>query len=193
MRRIGIMAGAVALLFPIMAQAQGIAQVGDRVKVTLRHRDTPVVGSIFRITESGFVLRSDKGRDSIIVPFSDMARLDRSMGRSATWGGILARSGGGAAFGALSGALVGPIVMNRDCLAIKKTPEHMGGCLIGLGNSGQRATAAVVGGVAGTVIGGVVGALTRQERWEQIEARRFPVRIALPDQGGVTLGLSYRF
>jgi len=91
----------------------------------------------------------------------------------------------GGAIGALSGALVGPFVMNSECLTLRKTSNDLATCGRALFDGDQRAKAAMVGGIAGAIIGSFVALVTGTERWEEIIAR--------PSPNGVTVGVSLRF
>jgi hypothetical protein len=167
------------------AFAQHTVAIGDRVRVTLRDGTEPVIGTITRHTAERLVLASRGRQDSIALPLRTVERIDLSRGRSPAWSRALMGGAIGGTIGALSGALAGPFVMNRECLTLRKTSDDLATCGHALFDGDQRAKAAVVGSIAGAIIGSFVALVTGSERWENVTA--------LPGPDGVTVGMSLRF
>jgi hypothetical protein len=78
----------------------------------------------------------------------------RHRGRS-----VLAYTGMGLLVGAVTGALVGPLLTTPGCLAWNKDAENQGSCLDGLWRPEPRIRAALVFGGVGAVVGAIAGLL----------------------------------
>jgi len=112
------------------------------------------------------------------IALDSVRRLDVSRGRGSHVGsGALA----GLLLGIPTGAIVGAVLGSQLMVG-----EGGGGADVG------AAVGAALVGASGLVIGTVVGALTKTERWEEVPLDRLRVSFA-PRREGVALGLSIRF
>lgn len=154
MRSTALSLGAL-LVLTTWLQGQDVPPVslGARVRVTTipgtsyPHR---VVGTLLELSPEHLTLRASRarGRD-IQLPRTAVSRLEVSRGRHS-------KVGAGLALGFLGGAAVGALVgANSDC------GEYSGGVCAG-------ATALVLA-LPGLLVGGVIGATTHVDRWEEIQ------------------------
>ena len=151
----------LVLMVAAMAWSDGVAQQpaavqpGQRVRVRLATAAAPeVVGVVRVMTSDSLTLEQESGANAgttTTIPLAGISRLQVSRGRHSTWGkGLLF----GAGVGAVAGAIVGLASGNSE----------------GLFNSPSfdAALGVIVFAPTGAVIGTVVGAMTRTERWETV-------------------------
>ena len=174
---------AAGLLLPtvLTAQRQPIAlQPGDQVRITApsqnltrqrgtlleKRADTLVVGLAV-----GGALTEPRSR--LLVPFGAITQLDVSVGRKGHLPqGLLLGSVGGGSIGALAGTQV-------DCSGYEQ-----GLCMAYLG---------AIGAGVGAILGGVIGAAIRTERWTEVRIDRARLSIGAVSEYRLGLGLAFPF
>jgi hypothetical protein len=156
MRRASSFLALTFIAFASVLQAQGTpsVQVGSRVRI-----ESPVARGIFsvvRVTDDTVTVRTDALSAPVAVPRADMTRLALSMGRRS--------AGSGAWRGALTGAALGAVVGAATGLASGDDDESAWFAM----SAGEKAVGGGVAlGLGGAILGGVVGAIYRGERWER--------------------------
>ncbi len=189
MRRTIILASLLMTAQTVTGHAQMPAQ-GTRVRVVAPALwGGSAVGTVAAVNDRVLVLAPEGGGTELRIPIVTVDRIEISGGRRPTWSSVLTHAGIGLVFGAVSGALVGPLITSSDCLAWKKIPD--GGCSADLSDADARLRSAIQFGVAGTVIGAIVGAIVGSERWERLPTDR--VRLTAHRQTGLGLAATVRF
>ncbi len=112
-------------------------------------------GTVVAIGQGGMALRPDHPGDSLSLIFAGIDRVDLSRGRH---GHAVVGLEIGAATGGLAGVVFG--VVNRNRVGFQ--PLSTGDAALAFG---------IVGGAAGAIVGPVVGALIRTERWHTVWMR----------------------
>jgi hypothetical protein len=140
---------------------------GDRVRVTTVNPDSSMgtrraTGVVQSLAEDHLTVAWGNGRRSTLTN-AEISRLDVSMGaKPYVWRGM----GLGLLGGVVVGAAIGAVRYERsDFLDFGIGVEMLGH--------------AVIVGAAGTVVGGVIGAMGRRERWSRLEPRVDPQRIGV--------------
>ncbi|MDE2763153.1 MAG: hypothetical protein OXQ94_15725 [Gemmatimonadota bacterium] len=169
-RPIPIAATSMAMALSTILSGSGLeAQaVGDRVRASLA--DRTVIGEVTAVSEQGFHLDHKDGEVSL--PFADLVKLERSVGRKSAW---------------LEGYVVGATILVYPGIQLINTclgDPTMGDdafltifCMIFLIAPGIALVAAGV--VITGPIGAIVGAFLRTDAWEQITVPGHPVPPAL--------------
>jgi len=144
-------AGAPAL------RAQGSQpEAGTRVRVFAPGvLPRPVAGRVVRVTPDTVVLQT-RADASVAVPLAAAERMERSLGRSHSWGAVR-----GFAYGALAGGTaMGVAVLGgaEFCIYISCLNNNLAGA------TGGALIGAALGAPVGAVIGGVLGV----EQWQTI-------------------------
>lgn len=144
--------------------------VGRRVRAELSGEGERIVGSLSAITDRGLILVIDEQAE-IELPRARIQRLEMSYGRKGhSLAGLLI----GAGAGALLGALEKP---DKNCVGE--------GCLTRGENIGY-------GALGAGVLGGLVGALIRTDRWLEIPSDRFRLRVDCGrEKAGIQVALSF--
>jgi hypothetical protein len=153
-RRLPLAPIAIAIVFatPTTLRAQmSYALVGSRVRVTVVGQpDAPLVGTAIGSSEGTLYMRRSGSSDTISIQQSRIQRVEISNGSRGHF---------------LVGMLVGGAAGAGLLAAASSGSDHSGG----FGGSANWAPeGAIVGGVGGFLIGGVVGELIRTERWKSI-------------------------
>jgi hypothetical protein len=170
----------LALLLGSAAWSEAVAQnpvplqPGQRVRVQFADPRTPVLtGAVQAIGPDTLVVHPDGGpgaKSVTAIPLSSVAGLQVSRGRHSKWAtGLLIGLGAGAVTGAILGA-----TSRSDWLFTSTDMATIG---------------AVTFGAVGGVVGVIIGALTKTERWEAVPIPRggkhlAPVPTAVSPPGG---------
>src|SRR5262245_3254844 len=176
----------MALLLPPSSSAQELPQPGERVRYWLRPCDAAGVngdcathgeGSVLSVTTDSIQLSSKVRANSTWLAVHDIARLERHAGRkSAFWRG--------AAWGAVAGGTVGIVVGIAVIEPIRcgyVTPCGRGRPIVAGGGGGA---------FYGAVLGGIVGAIARRDRWQPVVLDHVSVRLFPMPQGRVAFLVS---
>jgi hypothetical protein len=163
----------LAPLSDALAQAPPL-EPGQRVRVT-----APDLG----VNRQSAVLETLRGdmlvvvEDSTIrIPVASVTRIDVHRGRHGhPWRG----AGIGFLAGAATGAVAGAILCQDGCI------EWDTGAVVALG--------AAVFSASGAVVGGVVGAFIKTDKWEEVPLDRLHLSFVPEWDGRLTLGLSVSF
>ena len=176
----------------LMAQGATV-QGGEQVRIELHlQSERPLVGTVIDVSHNALLLRID-GTD-VTVDMDSVIRLDVSQGRANRTASILKNGAAGLLVGAVGGALVGPLVFSKDCYSSTLNPTNFGGCIQDLSDGRARFEAATYFGVAGALIGGLVGAIIKTDyRWEEVQLDGMHLAVAPILDGGVTVGLRFAF
>ena len=141
-----------------------------------RTRFTRVVGTMVTLAADSMILRTNQA-EALALPFPSIARLEISRGQKSR---VAAGVGYGALAGFGTGAIVGVVLCRPGCGdETDLTP------LVALVTGG-------IGAGAGALIGGLIGANSRSDRWERVPLDR--PRVALtPTRDGIALVVSVAF
>ena len=176
------------------AQGPSILVPGARVRVIASHGYTPAVstGRVIGLRGDTLLLQRDGDTDSAAIPLMMLTNVETSRGfHPATMKGL----GYGFAAGAVAGAIVGGLTYQEPTCA-------PGSWFCGIGDPGAGGVAAitsVVGGLLGTIVGGVIGHAHQTEDWEAVAWSRSAARISLddirftPSRNGASLSMGLRF
>jgi hypothetical protein len=135
--------------------------VGERVRVTLDGEAAFVIGSVASIGPEVIEL-SDSATGSRTIPYDQVDRLERSLGRSGNsrkgffWGGGI---------GLVLGLVVGGVTMDALCSDSADSCNHPVASVVGVG-----AATGLVGGGLGALVG---AAIRSEERWEVVPQTGF--------------------
>lgn len=173
MRAVTLLAVALTVLPATLLVAQEPARLlpGAHVRVTAPYLPLgPLQGTLTRIDADTLVIGSTP------VARNTLTRLEVNTGRRSHLGtglglGLLAGAGLGAILGASVGNDGGEFCTATQCAV---------------------AGAAVVG-VAGMVVGALVGAMTHTDRWQEVPLERVGVRLFPRRDGSLSLAVSLRF
>ena len=153
---------------------------GTRVRVTVPGQARRV-GTVVALTGDTLVARWERGEPRG-VPLSQLSRLEVSRGlHERPWRG----AGIGLALGATVGVVIGAATY-EGC-------EGRANCME-LGGPGTNAVAAgLVIGTGGAVVGGLLGAVRRTEKWQTVGLERVRVGAAAPRGGRAGVGVALSF
>lgn len=178
-RCVGILLFALALSAPLgvtSAQLPGdsLLRVGMRVRVATVNPDSAIgtrraIGVLHTHIGDSMTVAWENGLRSTLTP-AEISRMDTSLGPQP----YALR---GMALGFLSGAVAGGII---GALTYEPTDFLDSGIGVNI------AAGAVVLGVAGTVVGGIVGAAGRREGWSPVPLDRGAPRVSVSPLLGVT-------
>ena len=169
---------AVSLLVPLTnlsTQQLPPLEPGQRLRVTaptlLPHRTEGMLESINE-TE----LTMDAGAAPLVIPVSDVIRIDRHSGHRRYW-----------LHGMVVGGSIGAII------GVAKL--QLGACLFcpGCECMSDPIGEAIVGAVPGALVGALVGWIIRTDRWEEVPLDRLRVSVAPKRDGRIVLGVSVSF
>ena len=164
--------------------------VGERVRISKRPKSArfgdPIVGSVAELRNDTLALRTEKPRGTLLVSLTSLKKLE-------VYQGTRSNTGRGAGIGFLMGALVGASVgfaMGDDPPCV---PQGLFGCMMDFRFRKEEKAAGlgIAGALGGALIGTIVGAATRTDRWEEIpldELRIQPSPVA-PDGVGLSASL----
>ena len=168
---------AVAPLTRVTAQEPPPVKVGDRVRVTAAELNIrEFEGRLRRLYKDSVVVRPEYGgAPPVVILLTSLTRLEVRRRKS--------RADAGAGYGALAGAAIGVgsaamLCSSEDC------EEYTGAVYLVLGGGGT---------LAGLLIGSIVGALIKTERWEEVPLDQLRVSFVPQRDGRFGLGLSVRF
>lgn len=147
---------------------------GIRVRITSSGAEEPLTGSLASQDVRTIALLRAPG-DTVHIPWDGLERVEVSLGRRSSAGKGLRR---GAIIGTTIGAMLGILLMAGDDGYFDYGAEA-----IPLGAAG--------GAMYGSLIGLVVGALSRSEQWAEVRAR--PAIVAGSAGGGVAAGIRLDF
>jgi hypothetical protein len=145
-----LLAGWILLNVPdcIIAQEQRSLVPGERVRVTSTlFNGKKIVGSVGTIETDFFLLNVEDQPAPLNIPFSTITRLEISQGRKA-------KTITGSIAGLIVGAGVGALVGNTEKEG-SSSPEMV------------VVAYAAIGGLAGSLLGLVVGSAIHTERWTE--------------------------
>ena len=192
MFRYSLIIAFVALL-PILqlSAQQPTLERGAQVRVHAHSgQQTPLVGTIVEADSQSMLVLTDTSH--VQIDFSSISRLEMSSTGMRT-SRVLKRGGVGLLVGVAGGALVGPLFLSTDCWGSFVDPGKFGGCMDDFTSGSNRLRATGVFGVAGGIVGALVGALLeRGERWQEIPIGQLRIGIA-PDRNRLALGISVGF
>ncbi len=181
------------------AQEPPPVKVGDRVRVTapdVRRRE----GTVRLLTTDSLVLRPEYGAwpvhsargmpnisargmpNRLAIPLASVTRLEVSRGQTS-------RMGPGAGIGLLGGGLLGYLIssgtLGSGCTEGGRGFQLTREACIGVSTVG--------GAVVGTLLGLVVGAVSKTDRWEEVPLDQLRVNFGPQRDGRFGLGASVRF
>ncbi len=155
--------------------------VGDRMRITSQHEEE-IIGQIKSLDNTSLTVLTDYSR-KLSIAYADMVQLQRSLG-------VRPHYKKGAVIGLGIGASVGVLgVITGGCYEIE---DYFEGC-------GTLAAAVILTlSGTGTLLGTIVGAAIRTERWERVDipgqsaASVMPV-IGTHPNGSLALGVQISF
>jgi hypothetical protein len=160
----------------IAAQATERLEPGQRVRVTAPTiSSTHIVGVFAHMAADTLVVETD-GR-AWHFPHASLTRVDVHRGRQSN-------AAKGALYGSLIGAGIGAVALGSSSLCAETLEVPGGRCaLIGAGG----------GGVGGLLLGAIVGALIKTDRWQAVPVDRLRVSFIPPGQARFALAMSVSF
>jgi hypothetical protein len=173
----------LAIACPAMSAAQEqptLVPVQVRIRLWVGPDELALVGNLAGLDRDTVVITHEPNGARVAVPLEWLQRLETSQGRHS-------HTGRGALYGFVLGATTTAGVVLLNCGLAEDSCSSSGGDWTGL----AAAVLGLAGGLAGTGIGAVVGAMIRTERWQEIPVQR--LRIGAARAGGVHVGLSYPF
>ena len=173
---------AVTPLSTVNAQGSMPVKAGDRVRVafgTSECQPCLAVGLVAAFSTDSVALAVGNRTDTLRLPIASVTRFEVSRGRKSK---TLSGMGIGAAIGVGTGAILGAIATSGECL-FESDPCPGAGAVAG----------AVLLGVPGLLVGTIVGALTKSDRWEEVPLDQLRVSIAPQRDGSFGLGFSVAF
>ena len=178
MKRLSIIPLAVLAFAPltrVTAQEPPPVKVGDRVRVTAPGLGVPSRDGTLRLLDAdSLVMRPNGGRSRLVIPLASVTRFEVHRGRKSR---------------APIGALVGALALGAYGFAIGDDSglDCAEGPCIG------RGPVAATGAVAGLLLGAVIGALIKTDRWEEVPLDQLRVTFVPQRDGRFAFGLSLRF
>jgi len=178
--------GLVCCMQPLAAQMA--LPIGQRVRITSAQHDMQrMIGRVGSTSNDSVTIGLDQGarRDTVALALSDLDRLElgQYVGHRTKRGAVI-----GFVTGSVIGFLVGAMTYQEcvpqgwfDCLMTPRSAEAQG--VLG----------ALAGGAVGIGVGGLIGALARAEKWDEIPIRHTTVSVRSLPAGGMGLGLTVHF
>ncbi|MDQ3673522.1 MAG: hypothetical protein M3365_03990 [Gemmatimonadota bacterium] len=163
----------------VFAQESVQLESGARVRLTTASIPARQVMRIVSATDDAIVVRSERDAETRTLARTEITAMDVSTGQRR-------HTLRGAGIGALAGAAAG-------ALAEYSTYEECEGiCFFEPTSRGGAATAgAVVGGVAGLLVGTTIGFLLKSESWQRVQPNA-RIRIApVPGRRGVSVAYAF--
>jgi len=165
------------LLSPLSGWSQDPPEIvpGSRIRITDlgAGRSSRRSGTVVTAGADTVVLSLDTGGEAMPFPLAGISQVEVSRGDRR-------HVGAGIGLGLLIGAGTGALLVGTDC----EDSYGLCGPFTLLGGA--------IGGGAGMVVGGVIGALRRTERWEVVPPSRWHVSARPSGRGGSTFVLSLR-
>lgn len=187
MRSLFALLVAATAMTPAAAWAQGGAVIAPGTRVQIAESGTGgrgvLRGTVVAKSADTLALRLDAGGETVSIAWARVSRLELSRGVTRR---TLAGLGYGLLGGVGAGALVGVLACKaeRNCRSSNNEMNSPQFYAVVLG---------VLGGGVGSVIGTVIGASTRSERWETVPSRHWSLSARPDTHGGFALSLSARF
>jgi hypothetical protein len=159
-------------------------------------------GKVISVNETSFGFQADGRRDTVIVDYARVERLDMSGGRQHR---ILHYAGLGGAAGLVVGGIIG--AAEHKNFPNTEQPAGPTGCSVtdpecvrNGGNEAQdptgldakrTATRALIGAFVGGAVGAVFGGVGKWEVWKRVPSDQYHVHVAVqPTRDGVGVSLS---
>ena len=162
----------VSICSPLHALAQVAASPGDRVRQQSRDR-VVLVGVISAVTSESIVVRQSATGQEVVIPLSETAGLERSLGSRRSFGRYLwATIGVSALTGGVAYAVTWSPCKNVGFFGCFLEPESRTGAF-GWGLAG--------GTLVGLPLGVIVGLVFKSEQWEPL---------AVPGTGDATVSIT---
>ena len=187
MRHATIIVAVLAFTPLASARAQVPVRPGARVRVTGHFRQ-PLYGNCVRSSPQQYVgtfvtweadtLVTESNGDILALPLDSVATLEVSLGRRS-------QAGLGAGIGSVTGAVIGVVVGAASC-----TDEVFEAFVI---PAACAAAGGVIFGAAGALLGALIGATIRTERWVSVPLDRLRVSFRPRRDRRFGLGLSVGF
>lgn len=186
MRRL-IVFGTVALLMtPSVAWAQEPPAVVPGARVRITESGTGgrglLRGTVVTMSADTVVLRFDRGGEAVPISLARVSRIEVSRGSKR-------HTAAGLGLGFLAGAGTGALVGALTCESSSTCTGGSDGSLTGI----HALLWGGVGAAVGTLVGGVIGASHKTERWERVSSSHWGLTIGPGRQGGFALAVSLRF
>ncbi len=189
MKRLSIIPLAVLAVAPfarVTAQEPPPVKVGDRVRVShdctyrgTQRRCQEDRGTLDAVKADSIVLSAEKDQSGMVILIASVTRLRVVRGQKSNWArGVLIGSAIGAAGGIATAAA---FCQTGGISACSDTP------------AGVYGGAAAVGAAGGALIGVIIGALTKSDRWEEVPLDRLRVSFVPQRDGRFALGFSVAF
>jgi hypothetical protein len=180
---------------PLLASSAvaDVDSTGERVRLTLAETRRPagaasagvVTGRLLELTEASAIVITREGAAPTTVSRTALKRVERSLGRRSRGAGFGRGFLIGLGTGIVSGGLTG--------LALGSDRPRPGAWLdIRFSAKEKAAILGTICGLAGSVLGGVIGAVAPGERWVEVPQGRLQLQLA-PRPGGGAVALSLRF
>ena len=163
----------------LLAQHRPAIVPGDRVRVS-----APGIG-VERLVATVLTAKPDtivvQSREPLALPIASVTRLELSRDRKS-------RARLGMAIGFWSGAIAGGVIAAsledaEDNFIMDSNPSDAGGALLG---------SALLGGIAGTGLGALIGSIFRVDQWAAMPLHRIRVTIVPQRKGKLSVGVSLR-
>jgi hypothetical protein len=151
------------------AQAVSTITAGTRIRVTAPGALSPAAqsGRLLSLRPDSLVLQPDGSASSLVVPHASITELDVSDGRHTRTGRGLAI---GLLVGAGAGAGIGAATYTAPHCANGNFAQCLGESIADAGGRGGRAlVCGLLGGISGTVVGGLIGHAHSTERWRRLD------------------------
>jgi hypothetical protein len=157
----------------------GVGDLCPGLRVRVRGAGQPMVGDVVAVDSESIDIRLARERRVVRVPRQQLTRIETLRGRKSAAGtGALVGLIPAAAFG----GLLGYGFYRAFCEGCSDSPAP------------AMARGAVIVGAPGALLGAIVGAAVRTDRWEDIPAGRWKPRISFePSRRGARVALSFRF
>ncbi len=171
---------AVTPLTRVTAQEPPPVKVGDRVRVShdctyrgTQRRCQEDRGTLDAVKADSIVLSAEKDQSRMVILIASVTRLRVVRGQKSHWAA-------GVGIGFLTGFTTGAVLAAQEPGGCSESQ----GCTIPFG---------LFFGAGGALIGGVIGALIKSDRWEEVPLDQLRVSFAPQRDGRFAFGLSVRF
>ncbi len=174
----------LATFFNLIAQEQMQIKPGDRIRVRIWSEPSKkYVGTLQTFVADTLVLQAKGETAPRLIPLASVKKFEFSKGKkSKIVTGAVVGFFGGAATGALVGLGLYPFV----CEGAEKEEDYFCGLAIFLEGS-------VVGASAGLLLGTVIGATRRVDRWQAMPLERIRLGVSPYQNDGLLFSASFTF
>lgn len=170
---------------PLAPQAVGPVPPGATIRVVAPGVAPGVLtGTVVLIDQDTLLLKIPGEGAAVVVPLTEVERLDAYRGRKPDLGATIGAGVAGLVLGAAVGWVAGPTLCRAFDDADDSSCERQG-------VRSQRIVGAGIVGLVGGVYGARAGARRRHERWQTIAPER--VRVGSSARGGLTLSVVFPF